>query len=170
MAKMTRHELEIKFMSETVGSNQHSRFSAQISISEILDNLLPLPVRILDNSTQSEQWSIHLVMCSIQTLICGQSVPFFRFARWMEIQAQIEEETNSELLSQLLYSQECRAGRYEHEIEGLESLYVDPARSAARALGRLGGQARTPAKAHAARSNGKKGGRPKHHRDTSAFD
>jgi hypothetical protein len=42
--------------------------------------------------------------------------------------------------------------------------------SPASALGRLGGQARTPAKAHAARSNGKKGGRPKRDRDTSAFD
>jgi hypothetical protein len=66
-------------------------------------------------------------MQNIRTWIFGPSVPTFRFTRWCEIQAQIEKETNPEILSQLLYSQECRAGRYEHEIEGLESLYVDPA-------------------------------------------
>jgi hypothetical protein len=135
---MTRHELETKFTSDIVGSDQHSLLSALVSISEILDNLLPLPVRILDSTIHGEQWSIHLVMCSIQTLIFGQSVPFFRFARWIEIQAQIEEEcsrgvdpeTNHEL-SELIYLQECRAGR--HRGDDLKKVrsspnldYIDP--------------------------------------------
>lgn len=42
--------------------------------------------------------------------------------------------------------------------------------SAAAALGRLGGRSKSLEKAQAARENGKKGGRPKQHRDTSAFD
>jgi hypothetical protein len=39
---------------------------------------------------------------------------------------------------------------------------------AAQALGRLGGQASTPAKAEAARANGAKGGRPKKRKPRAA--
>jgi hypothetical protein len=167
---MTRLELETRYSSDRIGSQDNAQLSALVFISETLDSLIPPPVRILDNSASGENWLIHLVMCNIQIWIWGQSVPFFRFARWIEIQAQIEKETNPELLPQLLYSQECRAGRYEHEIEGLETVYVDPTTSTARALGRLGGQAKTPAKARASQANGQKGGRPKQDRDTLAFD
>ena len=197
---MNHHELETKFSSRIVESDQHLRLSALVSISKTLDSIHPLPVRILDNSTSGENWQISLIMMSIRTWIWGQSAPTFRFTRWVEIQDQIEHEyartpeivdlpvqawhgINSELC-RLLYLQECRAARYHLEdlgydlrpdpdrLEGLD--YSDPTSSStsspASALGRLGGRARTQAKANAARSNGKRGGRPKQDRDTSAFD
>lgn len=39
--------------------------------------------------------------------------------------------------------------------------YIDPVHSAASTLGRLGGQAKSPAKSTSSRENGRKGGRPK---------
>lgn len=155
-----------------VGSREHAKLSALVSISEILPSILPLPVRILDNSTLSENWIVYLIMTHIRVWIWGQSVPTFRYTRWCEIQAQIEDEyaRTPEVLTtltdkwpdinpklcELLYLQECRAGRH---IEGLD--YTDPATALAASLGRKGGKARTEAKGSAARANGRKGGRPR---------
>lgn len=169
---MNRYELETRYSSEIVGSDTHARLSALVSISETLDSILPLPVRILNNTTIGEEWTISQIMVSIRMWIWGQSVPTFRFTRWCEIQAQIEDEhaRTPEVLStptnqwpninpelcRLLYLQECRAGRH---IEGLD--YVDPIHSSAALLGRKGGKAKTEAKMSAARENGRKGGRPR---------
>lgn len=171
---MTRIELETRYTSDRIGSQEYAKLSALVSITEILSSILPLPFRVLDNSTLGENRIIYLLMTHIRTWICGPSVPTFRFTRWCEIQTLIENEyartpevlntpanqwpnINPELC-RLLYLQECRAGRH---IEGLD-YDVDPVTSSlAATLGRKGGKAKTEAKMSAARENGRKGGRPR---------
>ena len=68
-----------------------------------------------------------------------------------------EDESNGIIIFTEVYEN----GEWKRELKKDVPFYVDPVRSAASSLGRLGGLSKSDTKVAASRENGRKGGRPK---------